>query len=160
MKLRFSRWEFLGIFYQIILSAMRFCKYIMKNASSKPLSGAFLDLPLFSVRAHVTNVWLSSTRYPEPGRGWRIFRRVTQINCNPWGYTLGVVGGGGVVIEKNWTMHWSLIHGSLTSLQRFLMQRSSDSVYPPLLYAKRERLRLIQVYRSRNACLRVFFLLF
>ena len=26
---------------------MRFCKYIMKNASSKPLSGAFLDLPLF-----------------------------------------------------------------------------------------------------------------
>lgn len=71
-----------------------FCKCIMKNASTKPLSGAFLDLPLLSVRAHVINVWLSPTRYPEPGRDWRIFRRVIQINCNPWGYTWGWGGDG------------------------------------------------------------------
>ena len=144
MKLRFSRREFLGIFCKIIIIAMRFCKCIMKNASTKPHSGSFLDFPLLSVRAHITNVWLSPPRYPEPGRGWRIFRRVIKINCNPWGYTWGA----GMVFGKNWTMHWSLINGALTSLQRFLMQRSSDSLYPPLLYAKRERLRLIQVYRS------------
>ena len=48
---------------------MRFCKCIMKKASTKPLSGAFLDLVLLFVRAHVTKVWLSPTRYPEPGRG-------------------------------------------------------------------------------------------
>ena len=44
---------------------MRFCKYIMKNASSKPLSGAFLDLPLFSVRAHVTNVLMYGCHLPD-----------------------------------------------------------------------------------------------
>ena len=98
VKLRFSRWEFLGIFCKIIIIAMPFCKCIMKNASTKPLSGAFLDLPLLSVRTHVINVWLSPTRYPEPGRDWRIFRRVIQINCNPWGYTWGWGEGG----DDNW----------------------------------------------------------
>lgn len=37
----------------------------MKNASSKPLSGAFLDLPLFSVRAHVTNVLMYGYHLPD-----------------------------------------------------------------------------------------------